>query len=104
MFVDEVDVIFKAGDGGAGKVSFGKMVKSGPDGGNGGKGGDIYIEGSSDLKLLSQFHGKNEIVADSGIPGSQDKMAGKFANDLTVLIPFGSTITDKNTKEVFEIS
>jgi GTPase len=104
MLIDEVDVIFKAGDGGGGKVSFGKMAKSGPDGGNGGKGGDIYLEGSSDLKLLGQFHGKNVIEAENGIPGDKKKMAGKFAPDLTILIPFGSTITDKKTKEVFEVA
>jgi len=104
MLIDDIDVVFKAGDGGAGKVSFGKLRKSGPDGGNGGKGGDIYVQGSSDLKLLNQFSAKNLIEADNGVPGDKNKMAGKFADDLTVLLPIGSTITDKRTNEVFEIT
>ncbi|MAG59622.1 GTPase ObgE [Candidatus Woesebacteria bacterium] len=103
MFVDEVDVTFEAGDGGEGKVSFGKMEKSGPDGGNGGKGGDIYIVGSSDLTLLSQFRGKDVVAAGDGVPGNKDKKAGKNADDLFIQLPVGSSLADLETKETFEL-
>ncbi len=103
MLIDEIDVTIKAGDGGEGKVSFGKMEKSGPDGGNGGKGGDVYIVGSSDLTLLGQFRGKKVIEADNGIPGGKDKRAGKNGDDLVIQLPVGSSLSDKKTKEVFEL-
>lgn len=103
MLIDEIDVVIKAGDGGAGKVSFGKMEKSGPDGGNGGKGGDVYIVGSSDLTLLNQFRSKPVIEAGSGVPGSKDKRAGKKADDLILQLPVGTLLTNKKTKETFEI-
>jgi len=103
MLIDEIVATIKAGDGGEGKVSFGKMKKSGPDGGNGGRGGDVYVVGSSDLTLLSQFRGKSVIKADNGIPGDKDKMAGKNGEDLKIQLPFGSLLTDKKTKKVFEL-
>lgn len=104
MLVDEVTVTFKAGNGGAGKVSFGKMRKSGPDGGNGGKGGNVYIKGSSDLTLLSQFHGENIVEADNGSPGDKQKMFGKYAQDLIVFMPVGSHLKDLQTGEEFELT
>lgn len=103
MFIDEVDITVKAGDGGEGKVSFGKSRRSGPDGGNGGKGGDVYITGSSDLTLLLQFRSKNVIEADNGVPGGKDKRAGKNGDDLILQLPVGSLLTDKKTKQVFEL-
>jgi len=103
MLIDEIDVNVKAGDGGEGKISFGKLEKSGPDGGNGGKGGDIYIVGSSDLTLLSQFRGKSLVEAQNGIPGGKDKCAGKNGKDLIIMLPVGSLVEDRKTKEVIEL-
>ena len=93
MFVDELDVTIKAGDGGEGRVSFGKGGKSGPDGGNGGKGGDVYIISDSDLTLLSQLRTKSIISAENGVAGSKEKRAGKNAGDLTLRLPVGSLLT-----------
>jgi len=103
MLIDEVDVTIKAGDGGEGIVSFGKQEKSGPDGGNGGKGGDVYIVGSSDLTLLSQFRGKRIVKAENGIFGSKDKCAGRNGEDLILLLPVGSLLIDRQSKEVYEL-
>ena len=104
MLIDEIEVKIIAGNGGHGIVSFGKMEKSGPDGGNGGKGGDVYIVGNSDLTLLNQFRSKKVVSADNGISGSKDKRIGKNAEDLIVQIPIGSVLTDKKTKDVFELT
>jgi len=103
MFIDEINIKVKAGDGGKGKVSFGKSRKSGPDGGNGGKGGDIYVVGSSDLTLLLQFRSKKVIEADNGVPGGKDKKSGKSGDDLILQLPVGSLLTDKKTKQSFEL-
>lgn len=104
MIIDELELTVKAGDGGEGKVSFGKMAKSGPDGGNGGDGGDVYIIASSDLSLLGQFRGKKFVSAGDGFKGGQKKAAGKRGSDLELLIPIGTLLVDTNTKEKFELS
>lgn len=103
MFIDEVEITIKAGDGGLGKVSFGKAAKSGPDGGNGGKGGDVYIKASSDLTLLNQFQSENLVSAEDGIAGGKDKMFGRMGKDLYLNLPIGSRLKDLDTGEVFEL-
>ena len=103
MFVDETDVTISAGDGGEGKISFGKFERSGPDGGNGGDGGDVYIVGSSDLTLLGQFRSKRVLSAENGGFGGKNKCTGKNGDDLTLNLPTGSVLTDKKSKDVFEL-
>ena len=97
MLIDSVDVIFKGGHGGAGLVSFGKMQRSGPDGGNGGKGGDLYVEATSDITLLNQFSVEKEYAAENGIKGGKKKSTGKDGKDLDILLPVGTSIIDKST-------
>lgn len=97
MFVDGVDVLVEAGHGGAGRVSFGKMRKSGPDGGNGGKGGDIYFKSSSDLTLLNQFTSKTYFKAQDGEMGGRMNRTGKKGKDTEIVIPVGTSIIEKNT-------
>jgi GTP-binding protein len=105
MLMDKAHVIFRGGHGGAGKVSFGKMARSGPDGGNGGKGGDLYVRAVSDITLLNQFSEKKILEAENGIPGGQDKMTGRAGNDLELLLPIGTHIIDEKTGEtLFELS
>lgn len=104
MLVDEIEVTFKAGDGGKGVVSFGKMEKSGPDGGNGGKGGDLYVEGSSDLTLLNQFLSKRNVAAEDGIDGGKDKMTGADGEDLHIKLPVGTLLTDKQSGDKYELT
>lgn len=103
MFITEINIRFKAGDGGNGKVSFYKNRK-GPDGGNGGKGGSIFIVSTSDIYDLSNLPKSSEIKAEDGQHGMSVKRAGKFAEDLEIKVPLGTIITDKNSKEVFEVT
>jgi GTP-binding protein len=103
MLVDEIEILIKGGHGGRGAVSFGKMAKSGPDGGNGGDGGNVYIASSTDLTLLSQFSALEEVAAEDGYPGSQNKRAGKKGKDLILRLPIGSKLIDLDTQAVFEL-
>lgn len=98
MLVDEANIIIKAGHGGAGKVSFGKMMGSGPDGGNGGDGGDFYAKASSDLTLMTQFLHQTTFEAENGNPGGQSKMSGKRGRDFELLVPVGTTFIELETK------
>lgn len=93
------------GKGGNGIVSFGKMKKSGPDGGNGGKGGDVYFKAVSDLTALNQFTAKTDFEAEAGKPGGKNKRTGKDGDDLTILIPVGVSVIDNLTeKTLFEMT
>jgi GTP-binding protein len=106
MIIDEVDLKVKAGNGGHGAVSFRRekyVPKGGPDGGNGGKGGDIYFVGSSDLSALNQFRNKKEIKGENGINGGKKKKDGANGDDIFISIPVGTIITDTNTTKSFEI-
>lgn len=104
MIIDEIEQItLKAGDGGPGKVSFGKMLKSGPTGGKGGKGGDVYITAISDIKALSQFSREKLKIGENGIPGASEKRTGGNGKDLTVSLPVGTVLTDLQTGEIIEL-
>jgi GTP-binding protein len=103
MLITEINIKFKAGNGGDGKVSFSKN-KRGPDGGNGGKGGSIFIVSTSDIYALSNLSKSTKIEAKSGQAGMARKKDGRFAEDLEVKLPIGTIITDKNSKEVFEVT
>jgi GTP-binding protein len=104
MFIDEVDVIFQAGNGSAGKASFYPKFKSGPDGGNGGTGGDVFISVTSDLAILTQFLGNKIRKAEDGKMGGKLRKSGKDGNDITISLPLGCILTDQDTKEVIELS
>jgi len=102
MLVDEIEITINAGDGGEGIVSFGKGLKSGPDGGNGGDGGNVYLVINSDLTLLNQFHPKGALSAENGANGGKEKRAGKRGRDLEIQLPVGSQLIDLTTKEVYD--
>jgi len=104
MFVDEVEVIFQAGDGAAGKASFYPGWKSGPDGGNGGSGGNIYITVTSDLTTLSQFLGKKTRKGEDGQAGGKYRKSGRNGDDITITLPLGCILTDQDTGDVIELS
>lgn len=104
MLIDKVDVTFSAGRGGNGKVSF-KKIGRGPDGGNGGRGGDVFITTSSDLTILYQFSRQTEFKAEDGIDGSSNIKSGHKGEDLTITLPVGTTLINKDTnKTVLELS
>lgn len=104
MLIDDVTIKVVAGHGGAGKVSFGARMYSGPDGGNGGKGGDIYIQCTSDIFALKPFASKRLIKAEAGEMGGSNKKSGKDGNDLIIKLPIGSTVTNTTTGETYELT
>lgn len=104
MFIDEVEVTFQAGRGGNGKASFYPGYKSGPDGGNGGNGGNIYISSTSDLSALNEFSYTKLIKAENGEPGQKYHKDGRSGKDIVVPLPVGSSLTDLETGDVFELN
>lgn len=103
MFVDEVEVIFRAGNGAGGKASFYPGYKSGPDGGNGGNGGNIYLAVTSDLTKLNQFLGIKTREAEDGQAGGKLRKSGRKGKDITITLPLGCILTDQDTGEVIEL-
>lgn len=104
MLVDEIEITLKAGHGGAGKVSFYPKEKAGPDGGNGGRGGDLYIKVTSDLTALNQYINKVVLDAENGEPGGGFLRSGKDGKDATFTFPVGSLLTDTQTGEQIELT
>lgn len=99
MFIDEVEIYLKAGDGGDGAVSFRRekyIPKGGPDGGDGGKGGDIIFEVDNRLHGLSCYTRSKRFVADNGQNGMGKNMSGKNAADLVQKVPAGTQVFDKD--------
>jgi GTP-binding protein len=95
MFVDTASVTIQAGRGGDGAVSFRRELyidKGGPDGGDGGKGGDVIFEASENLNTLIDFRYKPELKAEPGDRGSKQKMHGKSGSDKIVKVPVGTII------------
>jgi len=103
MIIDQIDLTLEAGHGGPGKVSFCPGLTSGPDGGNGGKGGDVYIRITTDLGALNRYTSNRKIKAENGFPGQPRKMYGRDGKDITIEIPKGSTLEDTETGEKIEL-
>ena len=97
MFVDIVKISIKAGDGGNGAVSFHRekyVAAGGPDGGNGGKGGDIVFQADDSLSTLIDFRYKKKYTAENGAPGGSRRSSGKSAPDLVIKVPRGTVVKD----------
>jgi len=97
MFVDEAQIYVKAGDGGNGCVSFRRekfVPKGGPDGGDGGKGGDVYFETVEGKDTLLDFAGKHHWRAENGQPGEGSNKSGLSGADLAIPVPPGTLIYD----------
>ena len=100
MFVDKVQIYIKAGDGGNGAVSFHRekyVANGGPDGGDGGRGGDIVFVADDSMSTLVDFRFKRKFVADSGENGSSSRCTGKSAKDLVIKVPRGTLVRDADT-------
>ncbi len=96
MFVDKVQVLVKAGDGGNGVISFRQekfIDRGGPDGGDGGNGGDIIAVGSNSQNTLARFRYRREVTADSGKDGFKQKKHGRSAKALRINVPVGTVVT-----------
>ena len=100
MFVDTATIHIKAGDGGHGAVSFRRekyVASGGPDGGDGGKGGDVVLQADDNLSTLADFRYKRKYVAESGKPGAGARKYGKSAPDLVIRVPRGTVVRDAKT-------
>jgi GTP-binding protein len=102
-FIDEAKFFVKAGDGGNGCVSFRRekfVPKGGPDGGDGGTGGNVIIEASKRLVSLIDFRYRSHFIAEKGSHGLGKKKHGRNGKDKIVLVPTGTIIRDAETKEI----
>lgn len=103
MLVDEAEIIVQAGHGGAGKVSFYPPPMKGPDGGNGGKGGNVFIKVVSDLMALRPLTTKRTLTAPNGENGMSNRKFGKDGQDLEIVMPLGTVLKDVETGEEIEL-
>ncbi|NQX84129.1 MAG: GTPase ObgE [Mycoplasmataceae bacterium] len=104
-FIDYTNVVFKAGDGGNGIVSFHRekfVDKGGPSGGDGGNGGSIFLVGNSNESTLYNFKYKKIIKAENGLNGESAMKHGRNGNDLFVDVPLG-TVVKKDNERLGEI-
>jgi GTPase len=105
MLTDEVKIKVHAGKGGDGVVAFNKTKMSlGPTGGKGGKGGNVYFEGVSDLTKLNRYKSKIDYYAENGNNGARDKSTGRDGRDIVLGVPVGSVLKNLNTEEIFDIT
>lgn len=103
MFIDTAKIFIKSGDGGNGSVSFRRekyVPKGGPDGGDGGYGGDVVFEVDSSLRTLLDFRYKRKHVAERGGDGSANNCHGKDGDDLVIKVPPGTLIKDAETGQI----
>lgn len=103
MFADKVRIFVKAGNGGNGAVSFHTekyVPNGGPDGGDGGKGGDVIFVASSSVNTLSEFYYKKHYRAQNGENGAGQNCYGKQGQDLKISVPVGTVVRDKETGRI----
>ncbi len=103
MFVDAVKIYVKAGDGGNGAVTFHRakyVAAGGPDGGDGGRGGNIVFRVDPGSNTLLAYRYKRKFVAENGSGGMGDKMHGKSGKDVVLLVPPGTLIKDAETGRI----
>jgi GTP-binding protein len=103
MFLDEVRIRVRSGAGGPGAVTFRRekyVPKGGPDGGDGGRGGSVFLVGTNGLNSLSHFRGRSLIAADRGGSGERSLRHGADAEDVRVLVPVGTVVTDEESDDV----
>ncbi len=103
MFSDRVRIFIKSGKGGDGHVSFRREIyvpDGGPDGGNGGKGGDIIFEVDKGLNTLGDFRHNSKYIAESGAEGGKRRCTGKNGEDLIIKVPEGTVLYDDESNKV----
>ena len=103
MFIDVAKIFIKAGDGGDGAVAFHRekyVAAGGPDGGDGGKGGNVLFQADSNLSTLADFRYKRKYTAQRGENGRGGRCSGKSAPDLVIKVPRGTLVKDADTGRV----
>lgn len=103
MFLDRVKISIKAGNGGKGSTSFLRTklnANGGPDGGDGGKGGDVVFVATNDLNTLYPFRFKKKFVAENGEDGHQKNQTGKSGQDEIIEVPTGTVLINPKTDKI----
>lgn len=103
MFIDEAVITLGSGKGGDGAVSFRRekfVAQGGPDGGDGGRGGNLYLESTKNLNTLMHFNNIKNYIAESGEDGKGSRMQGSSGEDLIVKVPVGTIVRDFDSNKV----
>ena len=103
MFVDEIDIFVKGGDGGAGCISFRRekfVPRGGPDGGDGGHGGSVFLEADPALTTLLDYHYQRHYQAERGQHGQGSNCTGAGGEDLVLRVPVGTVVTERDSGEL----
>src|SRR5262252_8730272 len=103
MFVDEIDVFVKGGDGGAGCVSFRRekfVPRGGPDGGDGGDGGSVLLEADPAITTLLDFHYQRHYIAERGQHGKGANKHGRGGSDTVLRVPLGTVVSERATGDL----
>ncbi len=103
MLIDQVEIYVRSGKGGDGMVHFHRekyVPRGGPDGGDGGKGGDVILEVKPTLNTLSSFRQKERYIAPDGKNGGPNNMSGKMGPDLVIYVPPGTVVFDAETGDL----
>jgi GTPase len=101
--IDQAEIEIKSGDGGRGIATFRHekyVPRGGPDGGDGGKGGDVILEADKDIGSLMKYRHQRHFKAKDGASGQGQKKTGKSGEDVVINLPVGTIIRDKETGEV----
>lgn len=99
MFLDEINIKVKGGDGGDGMMSFRRekyIPKGGPDGGNGGDGGNVYFIADNNINTFNSLKTKKEFIAENGENGGSQNLTGKRGKDLILKVPVGTLIYEND--------
>lgn len=102
-FIDEVSIEISSGNGGNGTVHFRRekhVPNGGPDGGNGGRGGSVYIEGDENINTLMNFRGRKHYEAQHGENGKGSQMDGATGEDLILKVPVGTLVFDAQSSQL----
>jgi len=103
VFVDEIEIFVKGGDGGAGCISFRRekyVPYGGPDGGDGGDGGSVWLEADPTLTTLLDYHYRRHYEAERGQHGKGANRHGAGGDDLTLRVPVGTVVTERDSAEM----
>ncbi len=103
QFIDTAKITVRAGDGGGGAVAFHRekyVAAGGPDGGDGGRGGDVILRVDNHMSTLMDFRYKRKYTAENGKDGSGKRCSGKDGQDLVIKVPRGTVVRDQKTGEI----
>lgn len=103
MMIDEAEILVRSGKGGDGMVHFHRekfVARGGPDGGDGGRGGDVILRATRSLSTLAKFQHQNKFLAKDGGNGSVNNQTGRSADSLVALVPMGTLVFDSDSGEL----